>query len=507
MDVVTLGAAKADAKRNYSPNLPSLTPPTNPKNGQVWLSSRWQDNYVPAGRETHRHVMGPGGGWEGAWVQEPQVWFNAPTNQFCMLYTGGVATAYLGFATCPAASDPLVDTNWTKSANPVIGNTYGGWSGAAQHSGVFVEGSTIYTYWCDAATGYLHAATASTATPSVFTHIGVILTPPAGTIVPMANPHILNVAGTYTLFYEVRDSSSNRWQIGRATCSTPTGTFTSVAFPLPGLEFNAGKSTASNIFIVKEGSTYVGWLHGSWGQYQTNPYLPTAAYRATSTDLNTWVLSDGQMPLIRLDHPFEVDQVADVCLMTGPTGINYAFWSGNDNVFANGHLMGAVVAPRPMQYDGSRWKPLVSAAPAGPVLLDPFTGANQLSSTFTTTTANGTAAAVTGLGFTTLSFPDSSTLAATGSLRVKTDTAGKLAVKVSLLDVFNVVKVSSTFTIDDMPANQYRSFTPPTIQTSTVQGRNYQAKIEVINYAATATTTVEAGDGSRLSLTARPLRV
>jgi hypothetical protein len=33
----------------------------------------------------------------------------------------------------------LVDTNWTKSANPVIGNTYGGWSGAAQHSGVYVE--------------------------------------------------------------------------------------------------------------------------------------------------------------------------------------------------------------------------------------------------------------------------------------------------------------------------------------------------------------------------------
>lgn len=131
------------------------------------------------------------------------------------------------------------------------------------------------------------------------------------------------------------------------------------------------------------------------------------------------------MPLIRLDHPFEVDQVADVCLVTGPTGINYAFWSANDNVFSNGHLMGAVVTPRPMQWDGAQWKPLVSAAPAGPNLLIPFQGAKQLGSTFTTTTANGTAAAVTGIGYTTLTFPDDSMLSATAALRVKSDTAGK----------------------------------------------------------------------------------
>lgn len=265
----------------YSVNTPSLAPPANPKNGQVWLSSRWQDGYIPAGKETHQHVMGPGGGLEGAWVQEPQVWFNTATNQFCMLYTGGVACAYLFLATCPATADPLVSTNWTKNATPVIGNGNGGWAGTAAHPGVFIEGSTIYAYFNDPAAGNLRVCTASTSALSTFTSIGVVLRPPSGTIVSMANPHILNVAGTYTMFYEVRDSTGNRWQQGRATCATPTGKFTSVAFPLPGLEINAGKSTASNMFIVKEGSLYVAWLHGSWGAYQTSPYLPTAAYRAT----------------------------------------------------------------------------------------------------------------------------------------------------------------------------------------------------------------------------------
>lgn len=125
MDVVTLGMAKADAKKKYQSNA-SETPPAN-----------------PAGKDSHIHIKAPGRGWEGAWVQEPQPWVNEATSQFCMFYSGGVGTEYLGFGSCPITADPLVNANWTWRANPVIGNNFDGWAGAAQHSGVYVEGSTI----------------------------------------------------------------------------------------------------------------------------------------------------------------------------------------------------------------------------------------------------------------------------------------------------------------------------------------------------------------------------
>jgi hypothetical protein len=104
----------------------SDTPPTSPAAGQVWLSSRFKDVKAPDA-SAHNRVLSPGGGTEGAWLQEPQVW--VANGLFNMLYTGGVGPEYLFYASCPETSDPTIYGNWTK-VGIVIGNSSGGGQGA-----------------------------------------------------------------------------------------------------------------------------------------------------------------------------------------------------------------------------------------------------------------------------------------------------------------------------------------------------------------------------------------
>jgi hypothetical protein len=382
----------------------------------------------------------------------------------------------------------------------------GGWSGQAQHSGHFIEGDTVYIYFTDPVTGSIHVATAALETPTSFTHVGIVLTTPAGTVQLTANPHVMNVNGTYTMFFEARDSTTGyRWQIGRATCSTPTGTFASQAYPLPGLDFNSGISTASNPFIVAEGGGYTMWLHGSWGKFQKTGALPTVAYRATSTDLNTWSLLDGAQPVIRLEHPFEVDQVADLCLVESPSGVRYAFWSANDNTYSTGHIFGAVLEPAPMKYQAGQWIPLRESAPRGGMLPWPYLGFNRLSTAFTTTTV-GSAVTIAGLGFTGITLPDSSRVTVKGSLLVKSDTAGaSITVKVAMSGVVALQgATSATVQYDNLNANEERTF-PYDFTFDIGQGRTWSITVTIQNTASGATTTVLAGDGSQTMIDTRRL--
>jgi hypothetical protein len=217
-------------------------------------------------------------------------------------------------------------------------------------------------------------------------------------------------------------------------------------------------------------------------------------------------MGDNVRALVRPAHPFEVDQVADVCLVVSSSGVKYAFWSANDNTYGNGHIMGAALEPSPMQYQNGSWVPISKSSAPGGALAWPFLGKNVVGSTFTDTTAGGVAVPITGLGFGTISMPNSSRITVNVMVRAKTSVAGKLAVTVNMANVTALQGyTSATCAYDDMPANTYRSFfVPLTFDVS--QGRTFAINVLIVNsQVAGTTTTVEAGNGSQISIDQRNL--
>jgi hypothetical protein len=427
-----------------------------------------------------------------------------------MLYVGGGAgSQYQGYASCPIGSNPLVPGNWTKhsTATPVIGNGQSGQAGQAQHAGVYVEDSTVYCYFTDTVTGNMKVATAAVTAPTVWTTVGTVLTPPGGTLPPLANPFVMKLgAGSYMMFYEVRDSASAyRWQIGRATTTTPTGTWTSVQFPVTGLDaINPGACTYSNPWIVAEDDLYVMWFHGSYGQFGISGVLPTEGYRATSTDLATWTLRDNKRPFIRLSHPYEVEQIADLTVIHDPaSGIPYAFWSAIDNGAAHGHIMCSRVNPTLMQWDGTTWVPYHT----GPDSKGRhWLGRSTLTSDFTTTTAAGTPATITGLLFSTVRLPYNARITVLVNVKAKTAEAGSLKVQVAISPTPPLGQALATTEWDDCPADTYRPFTVPL--TFDVQaGETYTITPRVVNgqTAGTLTTVQGTGSAAQLTIDSRPI--
>jgi hypothetical protein len=264
--------------------------------------------------------------------QEASIW--VANNQYNMMYTLG---GYLQYRSCPYNSDPTVPTNWS---NPVscIGNTFGGESGNCAHSFVYVEGSVLYCYYTQLSTQNVRVAIASISTPTVWAGNVTVFTGPYGGVSSNGNACVVKSNGVYYMMLEsifadtlTGEGFTNAWQVGVLSCVTPTGTFTNVVKPLltmkPGYH---GSASCGQLFF--ENGQWVHVFHGTgWGRTA----FPTDLFVATSPSLttDTWTLRNGGYPVGTRKTKWEVDQVADPFIVTGPNNIQYLFYEGADNRF------------------------------------------------------------------------------------------------------------------------------------------------------------------------------
>lgn len=313
--------------------------PESPSIGDAVISAGPADLQFTADR---RVVLAPTLSWESGVVQEPAPWRDH--RGLHMLYTGGWASAAIGYAEATRAQGP-----WRKHTGPVIGNGAGGMSGPTAHHSVYVEDDTIYCYYPSHIDGgHLKVATAGAADPTTFTTRGTALTMTA-TVTGIANSDLHRRGpGDYVLMFDSRAPTGPMWQTGYATGPSPLGPFTVQAFPLRTLSRGDATSIHGSPTLRRQGSTWVLYYHAS-----PTGVLPTDIWRATSTDLVTW--TPEVSALVRRTIPQEYDQVADLALVDSGPGPTFAFWDGMNNVTPAGVILLGVPRAVTVQYDGAQW--------------------------------------------------------------------------------------------------------------------------------------------------------
>ena len=458
--------------------------------GSTGYSPYWRDAWVSPSPLDRVPIITPTLGSEGAFVQEPQVWQYG--GLLHMIYTGGLPER-LHYASCPVTSDPLIPASWTKTGI-VLGGGVGGEAGTAYHSGVYVEGSTLYVYYA-APGGNLDVATASLDTPTALTRVGTVLTMAAsgGATITLANPHMVKLAASsYRLYFE-GGGTLPLWQIGTATGTDPAGAFGAAAFPLAGLAVNPGKSTSSNPFVVKElDGTWAMWFHGAWGEYQRGTGSPTVGYVATSPDGLAWTVAHDGLPTIRLAHPYEVDQVADLSLLAVGAE-RYAFWAAN-TAYGGSDRLGRIMATRvrrPLSRRiGGTIHPQEGTRPTGPKLPTRYGESRTVNPTTFTTTTVGSEVLVDAISFADVALPDTVRVNWGACLNISSSVAAYITINIRISSSKPLVNGQATVgtafnvtpgAITAVPLNG--SFTVRA-------GSTWSVKVFVKNGAGAATTTV-----------------
>lgn len=332
----------------------SSTAPTSPKNGQTWVSSMVRDMNVPTDPRSRQAILTHTYGWEALALQECSTWIYNDT--IYALYTAGVGGP--GLASCPLSSDPTQPSSWTKisTSGPVI-------SAYVNHGAVLLNGGTLYYYANNGSTSnQILLYTADPAAPTVWTLVGQVMSLPAtsnafgNTSTPVLD------GGVWKMAIEYKITATGRWQIGLATASSPTGTWTLIAGAetLPSLWPDSDHQTAGGPQLIAEADgTWTMIYHCS---LNWNGFLPSDGYRATSTTLagDTWTVLDGGRPFLRRVTALEVDQVCDLQVLQTPSGVTYVLWTGmqNRNITGGGFpgaLHAAAMLPVQKRWDGGAW--------------------------------------------------------------------------------------------------------------------------------------------------------
>lgn len=466
--------------------------------GTVGLGTLWADAQVsPSPRD--RFVVIDNASGEGSWIQEPQLWVHDGTLHMLYSASGGIR-----HASCSVDDDPLDASSWTKTG-VVIGSGAGGESGGAAHPGVYIEGDTLYCYYMPSGTQYIDVATANLATPTVFTHAGNVLTPPAGTSAPLANPFLLKLGvDSYALYFEA-NTTLPLWQTGRAVGTSPLGPFTDAMIPLPGLSPNPGKATTSNLHVIPEDGGYVGFFHSAWGERQQSIARPTAGYMATSGDGITWKVAGNGYPLIRLAHAAEVDQVADL-FPVEVGGERYLFWSGNYASRSMGQIMGTrLKRPVSAAHASGQHQIAGGSGAVGSVIPRSWSKHLRLSPEFTTTTV-GSFVAVPGLTLDSLTFPEATRLRFGYSGNFKASAGGELSVQLYLPSITGVLTETVSQVVSVATAYPSANSVLPYSGTGVVDvGPNTPITIRVQAKAGGAGATLTGLAGAVLWVTAEKL--
>lgn len=292
--------------------------------------------------------------------QEVSVWIaNGRYNLLCTAPAGDLVYRY-----CAISSDPTVASNWSSPVS-CIGNGAGGEAGNCAHSFVYIEGATLYCYYTQKSTENVRVATANINAPTDWGSNATCRTGPLG-VAENGNACVVKIGSTYYMLLESQfqemlpsEGFTQSWQTGLLSCSTPTGTFTTVLAPYISGRPGGVHGSMSTGQLFFENGLWVHVYHGTgWGRTS----FPTDIFIATSPSLtaDSWTVQNGGFPVGTRKTANEYDQVADPCLVAGPNGLNYLFYTGANNRSGVFDVNVTALLPVLMQTDGINSKRAVS---------------------------------------------------------------------------------------------------------------------------------------------------
>jgi len=271
-------------------------------------------------------VMSPTG-WEGAWILEPTVLYEAGT--FKMIYTGASGSPWtasqFGYAT---STDGIA---WTREpSNPVFGRGEGGESGPVFQPTLFKVGSTYRLYY-RSPTNYLCYATSTDLINWTRVATNIISNPDGQS--QWNNTSIIIADGTWYMLAEGFKSPIYKTYLWTSSDGI-AWTAGNSGNPLTTLQVAAGGMYGGPfLWPTQIGGLWHVWYHAASG----SGILPTNIYHATSPDFITWTQTSPNPILSYGGAAFEVDQVADPSIVV-VGGTAYLFYNGSDNTAETGSI-------------------------------------------------------------------------------------------------------------------------------------------------------------------------
>jgi hypothetical protein len=255
-------------------------------------------------------VLAPAQAWEQDCLQEPNLLYE--DGIYKLWYTGGYGPEYIGHAT---SADGF---SWAKCPiNPVLGQGNGGEPATACRGYVVKVDKTYYLFYNSNPPVIGDEKLATSPDGVHWTSQGVIIKTtdwPWGGM--FGNVCVWVEDTTWFMIFEAWYNGTNAWEMGAATSDNGCNWRLLSPTPLRSLRIADG-GTYGGPMVIKRGQRYHCWYHAAptpvkdgRGPSFTAPNLPTAIYRATSSDLINWQVYS-PIPVLSLTQKYEVDQIAD----------------------------------------------------------------------------------------------------------------------------------------------------------------------------------------------------